>query len=146
MARIKQIMICPNQLSKHARASCFSCLEHCLLFELFLDEIISAFYLFFPGLQKPSLLTMKSEKYCPSCKIIFTRSTDSVYDVIFLDGCLMSRRMSIRTSTRPKCVIYWLCRNHVAHEQVRANVSVSQQTKGVYFAESVQQRKLMIIN
>ena len=91
MARIKQIMICPNQLSKHARANTvyeftFNCFKTLCLVRAFLDEIIWAFYLFFPELQKPSLITMKSEKYYPCCKIIFMRSTGSVYDVIFLDG------------------------------------------------------------
>lgn len=70
MARIKQIMICPNQLPKHARTNIvyvftFSCFKTLSLVRAFLDEIIWAFYLFFPGLQKPSLITMKSEKYYP---------------------------------------------------------------------------------
>lgn len=86
MARIKQIIICPNQLSKHARANnvygfTFSCFKTLSLVGASLDEIIWAFCIFFPGLQKPSLITMKSEKYYPCCKIIFTLSTDSVYDV-----------------------------------------------------------------
>lgn len=63
MARIRQIMICPNQLSKHARANIvyvftFSCFKILSLVRAFLDEIIWAFYLFFPGLQKPSHITI----------------------------------------------------------------------------------------
>ena len=55
MARIKQIMICPNQLSKHARANIvyvftFSCFKTLSLIRASLDEIMWAFYLFFPGL------------------------------------------------------------------------------------------------
>lgn len=56
MARIKQIMICPNQLSKHARANIvygftvtFSCFKTLSLVGASLDEIIWAFCLFFPA-------------------------------------------------------------------------------------------------
>ena len=47
--------------------SCFK--TSSLIRSFFYKEIIWTFYLFFPGLQEPSLLASKSEKYCPSCKM-----------------------------------------------------------------------------
>ena len=62
-------MTCPNTPKPNIVYGLYSCSavsEHRLSFVLF---SIRTFYLFSPGLQEPSLLGSKSEKYCRSCKM-----------------------------------------------------------------------------
>ena len=74
-----------NDLSKHIKA------KHSLRVYFQLSRLCffwydyGNFFLFFPGLQKQSRIGLKSEKYCPRGKIMFSRYPDFVllrYDVI----------------------------------------------------------------
>ena len=78
---IEQIMICPNTSKPNIL---YGFISSCLVCAFLLVGLWK-FYLFFPELQKQSHIELKSKKYCPRAKIMFSRYPDFVllrYDVI----------------------------------------------------------------
>lgn len=78
---IEKILICPNTSKPNIPYGFISSCLVCAFFLVWLRK----FYLFFPGLQKQSRIGLKSEKYCPRGKLMFSRYPDFVllrYDVI----------------------------------------------------------------
>ena len=78
---IEQIMICPNTSKPDIR---YGFIFTCLVCAFFWYDY-GNFFLFFLRLQKQSRIGLKSEKYCPRGKIMFSRYPDLVllrYDVI----------------------------------------------------------------